>query len=276
MLNACTISMRRFLLLVACLISGVTIAASPAQASSKAAPEVEPVRLVASDDVELRGDYYPPYKGQDRAPAVLLIHDAGADRTVYAAFAERLQRKGLGVLAIDLRGHGQSADEDNAWEGLDEAKRTSQWTYALRDVEAAAQWLSDRRELHASNLTLVGHGAGAALALRQAGRDERVRAGILIEPKLESFGFELADDLADVEGLPLQIVASREESDTWEQLHEDFDGEGWLELNLLRAEPGAVLSDRRLPKNLTEWVEGQVLSSARQSTARATASRSRR
>jgi pimeloyl-ACP methyl ester carboxylesterase len=276
MLNACTYSSRRFLLLVACLISGWSSIAAPARASAGGSPEVEPVRLVAEDKVELRGDYYAPYKGKDRAPAVLLIHDAGADRTAMNDLAERLQRKGLGVLAIDLRGHGQSADEDNAWESLDEAKRTTQWTYALRDVEAAAQWLSDRRELHASNLTLVGHGAGAALALRQAGRDERVRAGILIEPKLESFGFEMADDLAEVEGLPLQLVASRDQADTWDKLYEDFDGEGWLELNLLRAEPGAVLADRRLSKNLTEWVEVRVLESGGEGTTRATAGRSGR
>lgn len=273
MLHTSTSSARLFVVLVACVLQGWCPQFANAASSTTSGPDVEPVRLVAADRVELRGDYYAPYKGKDRAPAVLLIHNSGADRTGFQTYAEKLQRKGLGVLAIDLRGHGQSVTEENAWEGLDEAKRNAQWTYALRDVEAAAQWLSERRELHASNLTLVGHGAGAALALRQASRDERVRAAVLIEPKVEAHGFDLSEELYEIAGLPVQIAAPRSEADTWKDLHEELEGEGWMELNFVRADAGSVLKDKRLPKNLTEWIETQVVTPERGSQARATAGR---
>ena len=51
--------------------------------------KVETVTITASDRTEIKADYWPA-KGDERAPAALLIHDAGSDRKSMTELAERL------------------------------------------------------------------------------------------------------------------------------------------------------------------------------------------
>jgi alpha-beta hydrolase superfamily lysophospholipase len=41
-------------------------------------------------------------------PAVLLLHGYGEDRTVWRNFTQQLLGHGWAVMALDLRGHGES------------------------------------------------------------------------------------------------------------------------------------------------------------------------
>ena len=84
-------------------------------------------------------------------PAVLLIHGAGMDHTVWSLQARYLAHHGHGVLAVDLPGHGRS-------EGP-----------LLDSIEAMADWIG--RLLDAAGLAraaLVGHSMGALTALDAA------------------------------------------------------------------------------------------------------------
>src|SRR5690606_19488500 len=81
-------------------------------------------------------------KGWYRAPAngaaILLLHGAGSSRESVRPYATFLVRHGYGVLALDLRGHGESAGKTNklGWQGT-------------RDVGAAVAFLQDRDEVQA-------------------------------------------------------------------------------------------------------------------------------
>jgi pimeloyl-ACP methyl ester carboxylesterase len=84
-------------------------------------------------------------------PAVLLIHGAGMDHTVWSLQARYLAHHGHGVLAVDLPGHGRSAGP------------------LLDSIEAMADWIG--RLLDAAGLAraaLVGHSMGALTALDAA------------------------------------------------------------------------------------------------------------
>ena len=97
-------------------------------------------------------------------PAVVFVHGAGMDHTVWALQTRFFAHRGRGVLALDLPGHGRS-------EGP-----------ALDSIAGIADWLT--RALDAAGLdqaALVGHSMGALAALDCAGRHGgRVRALALL------------------------------------------------------------------------------------------------
>lgn len=84
-------------------------------------------------------------------PAVLLLHGAGMDRSVWALQAPRLGGRGVTALVPDLPGHGRSGGEPTA----------------SVDALAAFVWnLADALGLR--RLALVGHSMGALAALAAA------------------------------------------------------------------------------------------------------------
>jgi len=97
-------------------------------------------------------------------PAVLFLHGAGMDRTVWALQSRYLAHHGCSVLALDLAGHGRSGGA------------------AAESVAASADWLA--AFLDAAGLkkaALVGHSMGALIALDFAARyPDRMRALALL------------------------------------------------------------------------------------------------
>jgi uncharacterized protein len=83
--------------------------------------EFEEVTLTAEDGVILQAWYHPPANGS----AVILIHGAGSSRNSLRPYATMLVRHGYGVLAMDMRGHGQSEGRTNrfAWQGTGRRRR---------------------------------------------------------------------------------------------------------------------------------------------------------
>lgn len=84
------------------------------------------VSLAADDGVPLAAWYAPPRNGA----AIVLVHGGTGSRADVRAHASLLRDAGYGVLALDLRGHGGSGGQGNAfgWEGT-------------RDVQAAVAYL---------------------------------------------------------------------------------------------------------------------------------------
>jgi len=105
----------------------------PHRESVGAPPEgFQDVALTTGDQVTLRAWYAPPTNGA----AVILIHGAGDSREGLRGYAAMLVRHGYGVLALDLRGHGDSGGTTNrlGWQGT-------------RDVGAAVEYLQTRDEV---------------------------------------------------------------------------------------------------------------------------------
>ncbi|MGH6945998.1 MAG: alpha/beta fold hydrolase, partial [Kiloniellales bacterium] len=97
-------------------------------------------------------------------PAIVFVHGAGMDHSVWALLARYFAHRGRAVLAVDLPGHGRS---DGA---------------PLESVEALADWLLGL--LDAAGLesaALAGHSLGSLVALETAARAPgRVRALALL------------------------------------------------------------------------------------------------
>lgn len=231
--------------------------------SSRAKVQSKVVTFVTEDDLTITADYYEPRKKNTRAPSAILVHDAGADRSQMTLFAERLNKQGLAVLVPDVRGHGDSATEDQSWAKLDEKARERLWSFAPRDLEAAALWLEKRTEVHGSNLTVVGLRAGCALAVYHAGRHASVQAVVLIEPAAEPvLGFDLRREIGGLAGLTTKVFTPREKQDEAEIIKLDAtkanDGLEFVEIDLTKSKGPELVNDRRIAADVAKWVEDRA------------------
>jgi pimeloyl-ACP methyl ester carboxylesterase len=86
-------------------------------------------------------------------PAVVFLHGAGLDHTVWALLARWFAHRGFAVLAPDLPGHGRSQGEP-----LASISAMADWTAALIAAAGAGQ------------ATVIGHSMGALIALETAAR----------------------------------------------------------------------------------------------------------
>ena len=136
-----------------------------------------------------------------KSPAVILVHDYGLDRRDWGIFIPDLVEHGLRVLAIDLRGHGQSIAAGTR-QGGDYSFGTSSsfLSTGLLDLQGALQWLKKRKDVNAKAISLIGVGAGgdlAYIAARQLGR-RKIRSAVVISPSLSALteGTFIADSPA--------------------------------------------------------------------------------
>ena len=128
---------------------------------------VLPVDLTTADGVPIKGDYYRPIA--ENAPAVLLVHGSGRDRSTWQLFARQLMEQGIATLAIDLRGYGESGGKSGAPE-------------TVEDVAAAVEFLKAQAEIDPQDIVLIGENDGSWWVLDYAARHPDIRAVALITP----------------------------------------------------------------------------------------------
>ena len=86
-----------------------------------------------------------------QSPALVFVHGAGMDHSVWALYRRFYMGRGLQSLAVDLPGHGRSAGEP------------------LASIEDMADWLvALLEELKIDRCALVGHSMGALISLAAA------------------------------------------------------------------------------------------------------------
>ena len=109
------------------------VVTTPSRTTVGPAPDgFQVVSLVTSDNIRLAAWYVPPENGA----VIILIHGAGDSRDNMRSYAKMLVDNDFGVLALDLRGHGESGGRANrlGWDGT-------------RDVGAAVDYLSEQEEV---------------------------------------------------------------------------------------------------------------------------------
>ena len=145
---------------------GVYLTHLPSRDSIRAADLGAPkqdVVLRGADAVRLRGWYVPSRNGG----AVIAMHGTGSSRHGVVRHARTLARHGYGVLAIDLRGHGES-----------DGRSTSAPWKLDDDIGHAVEWLAARPDVDRAKIGLLGVSLGGEVALRVAARRRDVRATV--------------------------------------------------------------------------------------------------
>lgn len=90
--------------------------------------------LTTDDGISLAAWYAPPQNGA----AIILIHGAGRGRDSVRAYATMLHENGFGVLALNLRGYGESSGQINrvGWNGTRDAGAAVEYLLSRDDVDS--------------------------------------------------------------------------------------------------------------------------------------------
>jgi pimeloyl-ACP methyl ester carboxylesterase len=149
------------------------------------------VTFKTDDNVTIVGAYY---QGDPSRPAALMLHMMPAAKESWSGLAEALSAVGWSVLAIDLRGHGESTWA--AGRQLDYTQFTNgEHRAKLKDVEAAMRWLGSRGA-DPSRTALVGASIGANLSIAYAAAHKQIPAVVALSPGLDYRGVTTADKAA--------------------------------------------------------------------------------
>jgi len=166
----------------ALLTAAAMVVPAPACRGAEAAEEEKPkapeeLLLDARDGVQLAATFYPGGNGKESIPVVLL-HGWKGSRKEYGTLALHLQKLKHAVLAVDLRGHGDSTHikTDSRQQTLDAATMSiQQYGNMVRyDLPAAREFLREKNnagELNLNKLCLVGAEMGAVVAMEFAKQD---------------------------------------------------------------------------------------------------------
>ena len=89
------------------------------------------ITLTAADGVDIAAWTHESQNGA----SIILVHGSGGSRASVSGYARLLADNGYGVIAIDMRGHGESGGSANAFA----------WN-AVQDIRAAADYLQNRED----------------------------------------------------------------------------------------------------------------------------------
>lgn len=182
----------------------------------------EKAALRAEDGFRLFGDYYRPPATASSAPMAILLHMYRSDRSTYQPLAVPLSQAGFAVLAIDLRGHGESAtSESQARAG---ERDTTLFQEMQQDVRAAYDWLAKRPEVDRARFVIVGASVGCSIALQYAAEDRSVDAIVCLTPGLDYLGLKSEQDIRQIQGRKILLVATEDERKACDVLEKLTDG----------------------------------------------------
>jgi alpha-beta hydrolase superfamily lysophospholipase len=173
----------------------------------------------------------------------------GRSRRDWDGFASRLAAAGIGALAIDLRGHGESAFAGSAAE-------TPDYSSMVKDVSAARRYLNTRGDVRPSRIGIAGASIGANLAALEAAADPGVASVALLSPSLDYRGLRIEAAVRKYGNRPMLLVSSDDDPYARRSALDLEKAGGTRELlSLVGAGHGTNMLSRsyELPQALVDW-----------------------
>ena len=172
----------------------------------------EVVRFTTEDGVKIVGDLSLPSATKDRAPVAILLHMYRSDRSAWKPLVPKLTQAGFVVLAIDLRGHGESIEPKSQ----DLAQKVQSRDAALfnamyRDVEAGYAFLGKRKDTNMSRVAVIGASVGCSVAIDYAARQPRVGAIVCMTPGTNYLGLDSTKPIVKLSDRPTLLLATEDE-----------------------------------------------------------------
>ena len=164
------------------LVAALALGAWAAPAPKKLLPG-DPVELKTLDGWALKAVFAAPAPGK---MTLLLLHGTGQRKEDWKRLAFPLSREGYGVMAVDLRGHGDSrttpAGEVITWKKLlATTKAANDFLDMSRDAEAATSWLAAQGTPEDS-IGIIGAEVGGSIAIRYAATHPKVPLVVMLSP----------------------------------------------------------------------------------------------
>ena len=199
------------------LVTPASVEAPPAAApaASAPAPRVVPTEQVVTwtskDKTRLVGSWY---QGPADAPVVLLAHRLSGQRRDWVPLVTRLLAEGppVSVMALDLRGHGESSAPGNETGGrVGGALNRDDVVATGDDLLTAIAEIDRRLGRPAVRVIGVGSDLGATSVVLAAGREPRLDALALISPVAALRGVDLYAPYAAVRQRPSLLIGAKED-----------------------------------------------------------------
>lgn len=174
---------------------------------------MEKIKFITADGVKIIGNWFPA----SGKKVVFLLHMRPKTKESWNEFAAGLNAAGFSALSIDLRGHGESTEQNGNtiyYENFPDGSHAE----CRLDVDAGLDWL---RKQGVGELYIAGGSIGANLAIDAMSRYPEIKKGIALSPGLEYLGVSAENTIRDVKN-GLLLVASKDDAysyDSTKKLH---------------------------------------------------------
>ncbi|MEM5777602.1 MAG: alpha/beta fold hydrolase [Candidatus Aenigmatarchaeota archaeon] len=211
------------------------------------------VSFKTDDGFVIYGNLYEPENANGKA--LILIHMLRTDKSYWQSFAEKLKQNGYTVLAIDLRGHGESVFKNNkkiTWQEFNE----NDFRNMVLDVKAAKLFLIEKG-IDEKKIGLIGASIGANTALNYAVTDEEIRFVVLLSPGLNYKGVS-TEEAIKVYDRPIFIASSKEDepsASSSQKLYELASGQKTLKMYENAGHGTWMFEKTNLEEELIEWLK---------------------
>lgn len=148
-------------------------------ATEEAFVEPKTVLIQASDGALLVADFY---LVDPLSPTIILAHQLYTNRHSWEFVISPLIGEHYNILAIDLRGYGQSSSSIN-------------WRSAVTDMQLWFDWLRTTGEVRADAISTMGSSMGSTLAIVGCANDALCKTAIAISPGWDYYGIQIEDAL---------------------------------------------------------------------------------
>ena len=217
--------------------------------ASMAGAASQRVSFRTDDGLTLAATWYEP--SARPAPAVIFVHMLKKSRQDWDQVATQLASEGIGGLALDLRGHGESPGSPQDYAAM------------VQDVRAARRFLSSRSDVTPGRIGIAGASIGATLGALAAADDSSVVSLALLSPSLDYRGLRLDAAVKKYGARPALLVASDDDGYAVRSVRElAKSGGGVREVAvLIRAGHGTAMmaADPDLTRRLLEWFRRTLL-----------------
>lgn len=159
----------------------------------------ENISLMTADGVQLAAVFYAPESLNEDSFVLILVHEAYRNHSSWDDFSIAALENGYAVIALDLRGHGQSKGEAVFDQAMD------------HDIDAVLDWISASPDLNKGRIAIAGASVGANLALRAGSRYPQISSLVLLSPGMNYWKLGVKSAMVDYGRRPVLLVASEED-----------------------------------------------------------------
>ncbi|MFH1776299.1 MAG: alpha/beta fold hydrolase [Candidatus Omnitrophota bacterium] len=187
---------------------------------------VKTVEFSTSDSVIIKGTLY-FHQDTNSRPAVMLFHMWQGSKEDWHAFAQKLQQEGYVVLAIDLRGHGQSnvqKGKDINWQKF----KYAAYQDMIKDATAARDFLLQQPGVDLERVGLIGASLGCNVAIQLAAVSNNICSMVLMSPAFNYLGVEVKNEIKNIAKKDISLLVFLDETEqnyaSGKHLYENYQG----------------------------------------------------
>jgi alpha-beta hydrolase superfamily lysophospholipase len=156
------------------------------------------------------------HKAVEGKPTIVLLHGTGQRKEDWRVFARAVAKSGLGFLAIDMRGHGESrttpSGEVIIYKKLRATKGANDYEDMTRDAETAVAHLVGQGVAE-ETIGLAGAEVGSSIAVKYAAVHPKVPFLIMLSPGLAWQEIPLVNAVRAFKGRQTPILMVHSEAD---------------------------------------------------------------